>query len=212
MKRRREEKEEKRRKKRKNNVEESPLTIINMTFSFTGKTVNAINCIIKGNDNVIIGNKNNIYGRGNKIIGNNNNVRGWENQIDGINNTIRGENTIILSNNPEKNKIITELDILLLMFKLFNLNEEVIENTEKVERIYPTLQCTLSTNTDLECVCCKDNEFNTKILDCGHICLCSKCALKIMYDEDTKPGRCPLCRHEIIKGIVNLQIQKKTIL
>jgi E3 ubiquitin-protein ligase MUL1 len=51
-------------------------------------------------------------------------------------------------------------------------------------------------NEQTSCVICMEKSREVVVLDCGHICMCSDCALQL-----PSPKRCPVCRQAVARII-----------
>jgi hypothetical protein len=50
------------------------------------------------------------------------------------------------------------------------------------------------TQASSKCAVCLDGPLENIVLPCGHLCLCSTCAIRV---AETRPSRCPICRQAI---------------
>lgn len=46
-----------------------------------------------------------------------------------------------------------------------------------------------------KCSVCLENNVNSVLYKCGHMCMCYVCALKLLLQHESK--KCPVCRSEI---------------
>jgi len=66
-------------------------------------------------------------------------------------------------------------------------------NKESSERIMKSIMTILEEQMDnRQCIICCENTMDTACVPCGHLCMCSMCALSI-----GKNGHCPTCRTKI---------------
>lgn len=76
------------------------------------------------------------------------------------------------------------------------LNLQVKAYKDEVERQRKKMSEVVSSD-DKECIYCWEEERNTVILECGHICVCSTC-----MDDILEGGECPICRKAITRIVV----------
>lgn len=77
-----------------------------------------------------------------------------------------------------------------VLFRFFRRRVAILRNRRRIEELRSAGQGTgVNGETGNECILCLSTAREVVILNCGHVCLCSECAISL-----PDPKICPICR------------------
>lgn len=186
-----------------------------------GNNVSGNNCKVKGDGNHITGKNCTCQGDGNNM-GRSNSTHGNRSQTisfhsnSGSESCINRSRSIIYQQNTRPNTQRIIQNVIGPPTRLTDTITTITTNTTT----NPTTTTTAPTQKKLKipdekedteakegikdedkCCICINNLKCTSIIDCGHYCLCNRCARELLK---VKSPTCPMCRKAISDGIIHI--------